>query len=288
MSTPPFVIVTGANRGIGFAATRALVGRGAHVIMAVRDLKRGEEAAANLRAERPDALLEVKKLDLGSLESVRTFAAAYIATGKPLHALINNAGPINALDKLEFTKEGFETFFGVNHLGHFLLTKLLLPVLNSSAPSRVMTVTSTRHTRVKSFDWDNLNGEKSYDQSAFYDRTKLMNLWFAYELGRRLEGTGVTSIAVCPGFVPQTLMVGRTGFSRWMFSLLDRMPFARKPEDAGNDLARLALDPALEAVAGTFYSYGKPTRSSDLSHDLDAQKRLWALSEKCVGLETRD
>ena len=285
MNTQRSVIVTGANRGIGFATARALAARGAHVILAVRDLKGGEQAASSLRAAFKDASLEVMKLDLASLESVRAFAAEYRASGRALHVLINNAGPINAKRKLELTPDGFETFFGVNHLGHFLLTNLLLPVLKASVPSRVITVSSLRHTGAKSFDWDNLKGEKSYDQGAFYNRTKLANLWFCYALARRLEGSGVTSVAACPGFVPQTLMVGRTGFSKLMFEVLDWMPFARKPQESGDEFARIALDADYAGANGTFYSYGKITTSSELSHDQDNQERLWALSEKLVGLE---
>ncbi len=263
MNPKPFVIVTGANRGIGFATARALVARGAHAILAVRDVK----------------------LDLASLESVRAFAAAYTASGQPLHALVNNAGPINALKGLELTRDGFETFFGVNHLGHFLLTALLLPALWASAPSRVITVSSTLHARTRDFDWDNLAGEKSYDQGAFYNRTKLANVWFAYALARRLEGSAVVSIAACPGFVPQTLMVGQSGLQGLMFRVLDRMPFTRTPQEAGDDFARFALDPAFTGANGAFYSSGKLATSSDLSHDRDGQERLWALSRKLVGLE---
>ncbi len=280
-------MVTGANRGIGLATTKALAAKGAHVILAVRDLKSGEAAASQIRAVFKNASLEVMKLDLASLESVRTFAKAYIASGKPLHALINNAGPINARRQLEFTQDGFESFFGVNHLGHFLLTNLLLPVLKSSVPSRVITVSSIRHKAVKIFDWDNLKGEKSYEQGAFYNRTKLANIWFAYMLARQLEGSGVTSVAACPGFVPQTLMFGSTGFARLMFQVLDFMPFARKPAESGDDLARLALDPAFEGANGVFYSYAKAVPSSELSHDRSSQERLWALSEKLVQLQAR-
>ncbi len=285
MNPQRFVIVTGANRGIGFAISRALAAKGAHVIMAARDLKSAEDAASRIRAEFSKASLEVMKLDLAWLESIRNFAKTYIDLGKPLHVLINNAGPINALRKLELTQDGFESFFGVNHLGHFLLSNLLLPVLKSSAPSRVITVSSMRHMGVKSVDWDNLKGEKSYDQGAFYNRTKLANLWFSYALARKLEGTGVSSLAACPGFVPQTLMVGRTGFARLMFQVLDHMPFARKPQESGDDFAGLALDPAFEDANGLFYSYGKATPSSEFSHDLSSQERLWKLSEKLVQLD---
>ena len=275
--------MTGANRGLGFATTLALARRGARVVMACRDRSKGEAAAAEARSLVPGARLEVAALDLASLAAVRDFAAARLAAGEPLRALVNNAGPINALPKLGFTADGFEAFFGANHLGHFLLTNLLLPLLRAGAPSRVVVVSSLRHARVRAFDWDNLRGEKGYDQGAFYDRAKLANLWFAYALARRLEGSGVEVVAACPGFVPRTLMAGRIGARRLMFALLKRAPFARTPEAAGEDLARLAVDEG--ALAGArFFSSGRPARSSDLSRDEAAQERLWALSEGWTNL----
>ncbi len=278
------VLITGANRGVGFATARAVAARGAHIVLAVRDVTSGQEAATRICAEHKHATAEVLQLDLASLDSVRTFANNYAQSGKPLHALINNAGPIFANAKLAFTQDGFEMFFGVNHLGHFLLTNLLLPVLQNSAPSRIITVSSVLHKRAKDFDWQNLRGEKSYDQSAFYNRTKLANLWFSYALAKRLEGTGITSLAVCPGFVPQTLMVGKTGFSKLMFQVLDKMPFARKPHEAGEDIAKLALDLALQNTTAKFFSYGQESVSSDLSYDKNLQEKLWTLSEQLVGI----
>ncbi len=278
------IMVTGANRGIGLAVTKALVSRGAQVVMAVRDTQSGQAAASSLRQEIPAASLEVMQLDLSSLSNVRRFASEYLASGKPLHALVNNAAPISTQRKLEFTPDGFESLFGINYLAHFLLTNLLLPVLKSSAPSRVVMVSSIRHRPAKEFDWDNLKGQKSYDQSAFYNRTKLAGVWFTYALARRLEGTGVTAVAVCPGFVPQTLLPTTKGFSRLLYQILDRMPFARKPAASGEDFARIILDPDYAQANAAFFSYGKSEPSSELSYDVASQERLWALSAKLVGL----
>jgi NAD(P)-dependent dehydrogenase (short-subunit alcohol dehydrogenase family) len=182
-----YILITGANRGIGFATTKALASQNTHIIMAVRDVQRGEEAAKKLRTEIPAASLEVMLLDLASLASVRSFAEFYTAKDYPLHVLINNAAPLSIGKDIQYTQDGFELRFGVNHLGHFLLTILLLPKLKASAPSRIITVSSIRHRQAKTFDFDNLQGEKSYDEGAFYNHTKLANLLFTYELQRRLE-----------------------------------------------------------------------------------------------------
>lgn len=278
------ILITGANRGIGFATTKALASQNTHIIMAVRDTKRGEEAASKLRNEIPTASLAPMPLDLASLASVRSFAQAYISKGYPLHVLINNAAPLSMGKELQYTQDGFELRFGVNHLGHFLLTMLLLPRLKASAPSRIITVSSIRHRQAKTFDFDNLKGEKSYDEGAFYNHTKLANILFTYELRRRLEGSGVSAVAVCPGFVPDTVAASRRGFSRLFFKFLEKMPFARRPEVAANELARAALDDSLE-VGGKFFASGKEERSSELSYDVATQQRLWALSEKLTGLE---
>ena len=283
-----FVIVTGANRGIGFATARKLAERGAHVVMAVRDVTRGQQAAAQIRAVLPDASLEVMALDLGWLGSVRAFADAFRASGKPLHALINNAGPVGLGREIQFTRDGFEMHFGTNHLGHFLLTNLLLPILKASAPSRVITVSSMRHTRVKTFDFENLRGEKSYHHSSFYDHTKLANIYFGLELQRRLAGTGVISIMACPGFVPETLVVGRSGFSRWLMKLLERAPFARRADQAAEELAAFALDPTFTDAGGTFFSSGQERRASDLAYDETNRTRLWTLSERLTNLENAE
>lgn len=288
------VIVTGGNRGIGFATVRALAQRGARVIMAVRDVGKGEASAAVIRAEVKDAAIEVMALDLADLASVRRFAEAYIAKGYPLHALINNAGIIGAGKQIHFTKDGFESEFGINHIGHFLLAMLLLPVLKKSAqehaPARVIAVSSIRHMSGKGgvgakFDFDNLKGEKFYEPRLFYNNTKLANVWFAYELQRRLAGSGVISMAACPGFVPETF--GMTKGKWWgkiYTKALMLIPAARTADVSGEELADLALSPAFANGGGQFFADGKAMRSSDDSYDEAKAGRLWELSEQWVGM----
>jgi len=160
---------------------KELTERGAHVILTARDVKRGEAAAQAIREAHPDASIEVMQLDLASLASVRRFAEMYKAQALPLHVLINNAGALGLGKQIQFTQDGFELEFGINHLGHFLLTNLLLPVLKASAPSRVITVSSIRHIPGKGgkgarFDFDNLKGEKGHDPGITYNNTKLANV----------------------------------------------------------------------------------------------------------------
>ncbi len=284
------VIVTGGNRGIGFAAVRALAKRGARVVMAVRDVGKGEASAAAIRAEVKDAAIDVMALDLADLASVRRFAEAYIAKGYPLHALINNAGIIGADKQIHFTKDGFESEFGINHIGHFLLTNLLLPVLKASAPARVIAVSSIRHMAGKGgtgakFDFDNLKGEKFYEPRMFYNNTKLANVWFAYELQRRLAGTGVISIAACPGFVPETFGMTKGQFWGKLYTkALMLIPGARVADVSGEELADLALNPNFANSGGQFFAGGKAMRSSEDSYDETKARRLWELSEQWVGM----
>mgnify|MGYP001348901179 CR=1 FL=1 len=182
---------------------------------------------------------------------------------------------------------------GTNHLGHFLLTNLLLEDLIRSAPARVITVSSELHNPAYAggpavdFDYDNLKGEKYYNSQVFYRNSKLANMWFAYELQRRLTGTGVTSNAVCPGFVPGAIAARRKSTIGKFFyaQIMARMPFARSLEQASNSYIFAATDPALEGIGGKFIVDGKEKRSSDDSYNVDKAQRLWELSWKWCGLD---
>src|SRR5512136_2783295 len=226
-------MITGGNSGIGFATARKLAAKGFHVILASRNQQTSAQAIARIQAGHPNASVESIPLDLASFASVRQCAAAFQAKGYALHVLINNAGGAIKGKQASFTADGFELTLGTNHLGHFLLTNLLLGDLKRSAPARVITVSSQRHIPGYAggpgakFDYDNLKGEKFYDSAAFYCNSKLANMWFTYELQRRLTGTGVTSNAVCPGFVPEAIGDRRTSsFDRLLYRhILPRMPF---------------------------------------------------------------
>ncbi len=259
---------------------------GFHVILAARNQQTSAQAIARITAGNPSASVESIPLDLASLTAVRQCAAAFQAKGYPLHVLINNAGGSIPGQQARFTADGFELTLGTNHLGHFLLTNLLLDDLRRSAPARVITVSSQLHIpgyaggKPPDFDYDNLNGEKYYDANIFYRNSKLANMWFAYELQRRLAGTGVTSNAVCPGFVPAAIANRRTSpLDRLLYGhILPRMPFARSLEEASASYMVAATDPAFEGVGGKFIVDGKEKRSSDDSYDQ-------AKAQRSVGVE---
>lgn len=187
------IIITGANSGIGYEAAKALSSQGAHVILAVRNQKKGEEAAETIISQNKAANVEVLSLNLADLDSVRTFVQEYSARYKTLDILINNAGVM--IPPYQKTKDGFELQFGSNHLGHFALTGLLLPLLKNTVNSRVVTVSSLAHRRASIF-FDNLDGSKGYKRKRFYNQSKLANLLFAKELDERFKEHGVSTISL--------------------------------------------------------------------------------------------
>ncbi len=289
-------MITGGNSGIGFATASKLVGLGFHVILASRNQHSSAQAMARIREGNPQASIESIPLDLASFSSVRQCAAAFHAKGLPLHLLINNAGGSVPGKRPSFTVDGFEQTFGTNHLGHFLLTNLLLEDLKQSAPARVITVSSRLHNpsyaggpRVD-FDYDNLKGEKYYNPQVFYRNSKLANMWFAYELNRRLAGTGVTSNAVCPGFVPAAIGARRKSWIERFFYLqiLPRMPFASSLEQASTSYLVAATDPRYETIGGKLIADGVEVPSSDESYDEQKARRLWEMSWVWCGLDQQE
>lgn len=286
-------MITGGNSGIGFATASKLVARGFHVILASRNQQTSADAIARISAAIPNASIESIPLDLASFAAIRQCAAEFQAKGYPLHVLINHAGGSFPGKQARFTADGFELTFGTNHLGHFLLTNLLLDDLKQSAPARVITVSSQLHIPGYAggprpdFDYDNLKAEKYFNAQVFYKNSKLANMWFAYELQRRLSGSGVTSNAVCPGFVPESIADRRKSIERWFYrEILARMPFARSLEQASSSYLFVATDPRYETVGGKFIVDCKEIDSSDESYDEEKARRLWDASCKMVGQGT--
>jgi retinol dehydrogenase 12 len=285
-------MITGGNSGIGFATASKLAARGFHVILASRNQQKSAEAITRMRAAIPSASVESIPLDLASFAAIRQCVATFQAKGYPLHILINHAGGSFPVKQAQFTADGFEMTFGTNHLGHFLLTNLLLNDLKRSAPSRVITVSSQLHIPGygggprPNFDYDNLKAEKYYNAQVFYKNSKLANMWFAYELQRRLVGSGVTSNAVCPGFVPESIAERRKSpVERWIYrEVLARMPFARSLEQASSSFIFVATDPRYETVGGKFIVDNKEINSSDESYDVEKARRLWDASYNWCGL----
>ena len=285
-------MITGGNSGIGFATANKLAAKGFVVILASRNQQASVQAIVRIKTVNPDAIIESIPLDLSSFASVRQCASAFQGKGYPLHILINNAGGSVPGKQASFTVDGFEMTLGTNHLGHFLLTNLLIEDLKRSTPARVVTVSSELHNPAYAggpapdFDYDNLKGEKYYNTQVFYRNSKLANMWFAYELQRRLTGTGVSSNAVCPGFVPAAIAARRKSPIEKFFyaQIMARMPFARSLEQASDSYIFAATDAALEGVGGKFIVDRKQKRSSDDSYEEEKARRLWELSWEWCGL----
>ncbi len=288
---PRVAMITGGNSGIGLATVKKLAAHGFHVILASRNQQASRQAIDEIHKSNPKASVESIPLDLASFASVRECGAAFLARDYPLHVLINNAGGSIPGKQAQFSSDGFELTFATNHLGHFLLTNLLLNRLKQSAPARVITVSSQLHVPgygfgpAPDFDYGNLKGEKYYDTRIFYKNSKLANMWFAYELQRRLSGTQVTSNAVCPGFVPEAIGNRRKGIEGLFYrQVMARMPFARSLDQASDSYLSVAVDPKFEGVGGKFVVDGRETPSSEESYDEQKARRLWEMSLQWCGL----
>ncbi|MFQ5593468.1 MAG: oxidoreductase [Anaerolineae bacterium] len=286
-------IVTGANSGIGFETAKELARKGAHVILACRTLEKAQDAAARIRAEVPEAALTPMALELGSLRSVRAFAADFLARFERLDLLINNAGIMWV--PYGKTEDGFEQHFGVNHLGHFALTVLLSERILTTAGARVVNVSSVGH-RNGVMDFDNLmfeNGE-GYALQGAYGRSKLANLLFTHELQRRFEAAGVGALAVAahPGGTNTNL--SRHVEDRWFFKLLRPLMgvIAQSAAMGALPTLRAAADPNVKGgdyfgPGGFMESRGYPVlvQSNAASHNEADARRLWQVSEALTGVE---
>jgi retinol dehydrogenase 12 len=270
-------LVTGATSGIGKATAARLAELGATVIAVARDRARGEQAAAEIRRRAPRSRVEVLTADLSRLGDVRTLAAQVQDRHDRLDVLVNNAGV--AKFRPQLTPDGLGVTFATNHLGPFLLTNLLLDQLRHSAPARVVTVSSDRHTQQRSIPWNDL--EPGHD--CTYKASKLLNILFTYELARRLAGTGVTANCLSPGFVRTNLGREATGAFR-MFLRLAR-PFQTSPEAGAQTSVYLATSPEVAEVSGRYFEKSTPAEPSALSRDPAAAERLWQLSTQLSGLD---
>ncbi len=278
-------LVTGANSGLGFHIALELARAGAATILAGRDDARGADAIGRIRAAAPAADVDWLPLNLASLESVRTAAGKVPAE---LDVLVNNAGVM--MPPLKHTSDGFELQFGVNHLGHFALTGLLLPALLARPAARVVTVSSLTH-RGGAIDFDNLGAERGYNRTAAYAQSKLANTVFAFELARRTEDTPLRSLAAHPGFAATNL--GRDGglFNRLFFGIGMRLG---QPGRLGAlPMLRAATDP--DAQSGEYYGPSGPggargypvvSKASPQAYDADLGRRLWEASEALTGVRT--
>ncbi|MBN2613096.1 MAG: SDR family NAD(P)-dependent oxidoreductase, partial [Bacteroidales bacterium] len=189
------ILITGANSGLGLEAAKELSKQGAEVVMAVRNAEKGKAALAKITGDYPDAKVGLMHLDLSNLESVETFSNEFHTKYSKLDILMNNAGVMWPAQR-ELTKQGFETQFGINHLGHFALTGLLLDLLKATPQSRVVTQSSIAHRRLADIYLKDLHFEKKYNRFKAYGQSKLANLLFTYELDRRFKENKINSIGV--------------------------------------------------------------------------------------------
>jgi NAD(P)-dependent dehydrogenase (short-subunit alcohol dehydrogenase family) len=266
-------LVTGANTGIGRATAEGLAGRGGRVYVACRSPEKGAAAVAAIKALSGSDTVWFLPLDLADLDSVRACAVDFLARGEPLHVLVNNAGVVRTRG---LTKQGFELMFGVNHLGHFVLTNALLGCLEASAPARVVTVASDSHYAARGIDWDALRRpERGITGLHGYSVSKLCNVLFSAELGRRITGTGVTTYALHPGVVASDI---------WR-----RVPWPVRPlierrmltvEQGAETSLYCATSPAVASASGLFYDKCAEREPSavatpELAADLWKRSEAW-------------
>lgn len=294
-STGHRFVITGANSGLGLETARELARHRATVVLACRNTDKGDAARDILLSLDPDADVEVRRLDLADLSSVRRFAESLIETTDGVDALVNNAG-VMAIPRRE-TADGFEMQMGTNHLGHFALTGLLLPLLRNRAGARIVTVSSGAH-RAGKINFDDLHGEQRYRRWRAYGQSKLANLLFTFELARRIDTAGLDIVAAAahPGYADTNLqsagprMSGRT-FSERAMSVFNTL-FAQ-------DAARGALPTLYAATApgarnGSYYGpdglaeqrgeHPKEVGASARARDVAVAQRLWDVSEELTGV----
>ncbi len=275
------IIVTGANSGLGLEAVKALCKKNATVIMAVRNLDKGEKALQEVRKETPSANATLMQLDLADQNSIGSFAAAFKEKYAQLNILINNAGLMYP-PKREVTRQGYEIQMGTNHFGHFALTGLLLDTIKKTPRSRVVTQSSLAHLNA-TIHWDDLNWERKYSRVQAYGQSKLANLLFTYELDRQFKTHNINAIATAshPG-VSKTNLFRTTAFARLLFQLI-----AQRAEMGALPILRAATEEGL--TGGEYIGPGQMmgvrghpeiVKSSKISYDAQLAKDLWGISEK--------
>jgi NAD(P)-dependent dehydrogenase (short-subunit alcohol dehydrogenase family) len=272
-------VVTGATSGIGKETAVALAKAGATVATVCRTRERGDAAVGEIRRRSGSDAVSLFVADLSSRRAVRAVAAELAAALPRIDVLVNNAGL--ALRDYILTEDGFETTFAVNHLAYFLLTRLLQPTLEASAPARVVNVSSEAH-RWGAIRFDDLMGERTYDGWKAYAQSKLANVLFTYELARRLEGTGVTANCLHPGLVGTDFAKAGPTTIR-ILSRLAR-PFLRSPAKGAATSVYLASAPGVATVSGQYFANRRARRSSKASYDRVVAAKLWGLSERLAGL----
>lgn len=276
------VIITGANTGIGKETAIDLAKRNARVILACRDIKRGNQAEKEVKRASKSDDVSFKQLDLASFASIKKFAAEILEEESRIDILINNAGIMRC--PYWKTEDGFEMQFGVNHLGHFLLTNLLLDRIKESPTGRIVVVSSLAHRRINGINFDDINSEKSYDPQVAYRQSKLANNLFTLALSKRLSGTNVTVNCLHPGVIYTEL--GRHLNIPWFMKII-LLPVAllilKTPWQGAQTNIFCAVAEELDGVSGLYFADCKEKKAAPAALDELAAEQLWSLSLKLTG-----
>jgi retinol dehydrogenase-12 len=274
------VLITGATDGIGKVTARELARQGAQVVIVGRNPEKTAQVAEELRQVSGNPRVDYLIADLASQASIRLMVSAFRQRYDHLHVLINNAGAY--FTRREVSPDGLEMTFALNHLGYFLPTLLLLDVLRASAPARIINVSSAAHVGAR-LNFDDLQNERGYNGWRAYAQSKLANLYFTYELARRLEGTEVTVNALHPGFVASRFAHNNHDPIAWSFRLAQRL-FAISPEEGAQTSIYLATADEVAGVSGRYFVRKRAVSSSPISYDRAAAQKLWEISLRLCSL----
>ncbi|XP_071751616.1 retinol dehydrogenase 12, like [Centroberyx gerrardi] len=267
------VVITGANTGIGKETALDLAKRGAKIIMACRDMEKAQVAVKEIIEGSGNENVTCMKLDLSDTKSIREFAEVINKEETKLNILINNAGVM--VCPYGKTADGFEMQIGVNHMGHFLLTHLLIDLIKRSAPARIVTVSSMAHAW-GAINLEDINSEKGYDKKAAYSQSKLANVLFTRSLAKRLQGTGVTAYSLHPGVVQTELWRHLNGPQQLVMKMIS--PFTKSSVQGAQTTIYCAVEPTLETESGGYYSDCAPATCSAAATDDNVAQKLWELS----------
>ncbi len=269
-------LVTGANSGLGRATAEALAARGGTVVLAARSEERTRPVLDGIRAQHRSAAVDFLHLDVSDLAAVRRTAEAFLATGRRLDVLVNNAGVAGTR---ALSADGFDLTYATNHIGPFLLTSLLLPAIERAPQGRVVNVSSVAHKQVKGVDWTMLERRTEPRQAGFLDYgiTKLMNILHAKELARRLTGTRVTTYAVHPGGVQTNIWRALPAPVQWVLKL-----FLLSNEEGAKTQLRCATAPELAGVTGRYYVKSSEATPNPLADDPALARELWTRTERAI------
>lgn len=277
------IMVTGATSGIGLATARDLAEKGATVVLVGRNAEKGAQKVAQIEEETGNRRVDFMLADLSVQEEIRQLARRFQDEFERLDVLVNNVGGF--FFGHQYSADGIEMTLALNHLGVFLLTRLLLDRLKESAPARVVNVASDEHRRFE-LHLDNLELEGEWSGRKAYGQSKRAMAMFTFELARRLEGTGVTANAVHPGFVATPLYTKGGGILKTLGPIM--MPLirllAKSPEEGAETVVYLASSPQVEGVTGKYFVDKEPVRAAEETYDKERAQRLWEISEEMTGL----